>query len=273
MHCERRAAWSGLLEKLRLEVLECPAAGVAATGAPCRWPRIDGAGHGLPRLAATSPCALPASATEQEFAANYSLHSLPIGVLTALAAPESPVSVEGLLEGGGELRRAADGTLSGQARLSSATGALSQGSGQDAMANRLPGFRARDESVTRNRASRGCTARSSIRVCSKVRSTSRCARVIRRWSARPASSFATSHRWRGGFRNWRRCVAVAHCPPMSAAPSAIRAWHSRVQARDLDAEVPLLGLHLKEGNVTATLRPDGSLEASGPSARETARYA
>ena len=36
-----------------------------------------------------------------------------------------------------------------------------------------------------------------------------------------------------------------------------------LQARDLDAEVPLLGLHLKEGNVTATLRPDGSLEASG----------
>ena len=36
-----------------------------------------------------------------------------------------------------------------------------------------------------------------------------------------------------------------------------------LQARDLDAEVPLLGLHLKNGNVTATLRPDGSLEASG----------
>ena len=92
---ERRAAWSGLLEKLRLEVSNVPPLALTATGAPCRRSRIADARHGLPRLAATSPCAWPASGPAQEFAANYSLRSLPIGVLMALAAPESPVAVEG----------------------------------------------------------------------------------------------------------------------------------------------------------------------------------
>ena len=149
---ERRAAWSGLLEKLRLEVSNVPP---LALRQPARL------AVGSTSIALDTAClargdiamCVAGKRTGQEITANYSLHSMPIGVLMALAAPESSVSVEGLLEGGGELRRAADGTLSGQARLSAATGALSQGSGKDAMTNRLPGFRARDESVARNRAS------------------------------------------------------------------------------------------------------------------------
>ena len=125
-----RSAWSGIIESLRLDVEKVP---TLALEKPARV-AIGRDSMSLDMACLTggdiSLCAA-ASRASDVFSANYSIRALPLGVIAALAAPNAGVAVEGLLEGGGELRHAADGTLSGQASLVSASGALSQGDGDE----------------------------------------------------------------------------------------------------------------------------------------------
>ncbi|HET9475474.1 MAG TPA: translocation/assembly module TamB domain-containing protein [Steroidobacteraceae bacterium] len=258
---ERRAAWSGLLEKLRLEVSNVTP---LALRQPARLTVSRAA------VALDTACleggdiaiCVAGKQSGQEIAANYSLRSLPIGVITALAAPQSPVSVEGLLKGSGELRRAADGTLSGQARLSSAKGALSQGSGEEALRIAYQDF-ALEANLSRE------TGQARLRgtlVDQGVLDGSLNIAVLER-DPSLAGKASLELRDLAPLAWWVPQLAQMRGSGSLSASVSGTVGEPRVaftlQARDLDAEVPLLGLHLKNGNVTATLRPDGSLEASG----------
>ena len=258
---ERRNAWSGLLENLRLEVPQVPPLAL-------RQPARVAVGRGS--LALDTACleggdiaiCLAGKQTGQQFAANYSLRSLPIGVLTALAAPQSPVLVEGLLEGNGELHRGADGTLSGQARLSSATGAFTQGSEADALR-----IDYRDFSLEANLSRESGQARlhgtlvdqgvleGSLAIAVRERDPSLAGKAsIELRDLAPLAWFVPQLAQMRGSGALSAQVSGTVADPRVAFT---------LQARDLDAEVPLLGLHLQEGNVTATLEADGSLKAEG----------
>lgn len=61
--------------------------------------------------------------------ATYSLQHVPLSLANALAPGALPVAVDGTLEGEGHIARSAQGTLSGEARLSSPAGKISQPAG------------------------------------------------------------------------------------------------------------------------------------------------
>jgi translocation and assembly module TamB len=51
---------------------------------------------------------------------------LPLGLIAALAAPELPLRIEAVIEGNGDIRRTPDGALFGQAHVSSVSGRVSE---------------------------------------------------------------------------------------------------------------------------------------------------
>jgi len=257
----RRATWSGLLEKLRLEVAKVPP---LALRQPARL------AVGRTSIALDTACldggdiaiCVAGKQGGQEFAANYSVRSLPIAVLTALAAPESPVFIEGLLEGDGELRRAVDGTLSGQARLGSSTGAFSQGDDKDALR-----IAYKDFVLQANLSRETAEARLHGTLVDQGVLDGSLSIAVRENDPSLAGKASLELRDLSPLAWWVPQLAQLHGSGALSASVSGTVGDPRVaftlQARDLDAEVPLLGLHLKEGNVTATVRPDGSLEASG----------
>ncbi|HEY1284312.1 MAG TPA: translocation/assembly module TamB domain-containing protein [Steroidobacteraceae bacterium] len=60
-----------------------------------------------------------------ELHARYRLEHLPLGLIAALAVPDLPMRIEAVIEGDGNLRRAPDGALFGEAQITSASGRVS----------------------------------------------------------------------------------------------------------------------------------------------------
>ncbi|MCE5232754.1 MAG: translocation/assembly module TamB domain-containing protein [Mizugakiibacter sp.] len=120
----RNAAWSGTLAALRLEPTGLPAWTLQQ---PAQLGWRDGAASlsqlclaaGEPRLCVSGQRDARGTAR-----ANYSLTRMPIALLAALAAPDAPLRIDGTLDGSGELRRDANGALSGRAGLRSAAGGV-----------------------------------------------------------------------------------------------------------------------------------------------------
>jgi translocation and assembly module TamB len=121
-----RGTWSGTLEDFSLEVEQLPRlrlqAPVQATFAP---PTFDvselcvaGADVGL--------CASGRRERSGAVEAQYAIRHLPLSLLARLAMPDRPLSVAGTIEGGGNVRRAANGSYSGAGRLSSTAGHIAQ---------------------------------------------------------------------------------------------------------------------------------------------------
>ena len=61
--------------------------------------------------------------------ATYSLQHVPLALANALVPGALPLDIDGLLEGSGDVQRSAQGKLSGQARLSSPSGKVAQAAG------------------------------------------------------------------------------------------------------------------------------------------------
>ncbi|MEO8011958.1 MAG: translocation/assembly module TamB domain-containing protein [Dokdonella sp.] len=72
------------------------------------------------------------SSTDGSVAGRYTLEHLPLRLVMRLAAPESPVRLRGEINGQGDIQRSADGTLRGNATLTSSEGrALYTGGGNE----------------------------------------------------------------------------------------------------------------------------------------------
>ena len=256
-----RAAWSGVIESLRLEVEKVP---TLALQEPARLAIArDSVSLGMACLSGgdIALCAAVSHANDV-FTANYSIRALPLGVIAAVAAPKAGVALEGLLEGSGELRRAADGTLTGKASLGSASGALSQGNGNESL--RLA---YRDFKLEANLASGSGIARLhgtlidqgeldgslSVGVGEKDPSLNGKASLELKDLA-PLAWWVPQLAKLQGKGNLSAEIGGTVAAPRVAFT---------VTARDIDTEVPLLGLHLRDGNISAKLKPDGAFEAEG----------
>jgi translocation and assembly module TamB len=77
-----------------------------------------------------SACVAAKMEESGELNASYKLEHLPLGLIAALAMPELPVDIEAVIEGTGDFRRSPDGALFGQAHLTSASGRVSEAGAQ-----------------------------------------------------------------------------------------------------------------------------------------------
>jgi translocation and assembly module TamB len=196
------------------------------------------------------------------FVANYSIEALPLQLITALTAPGSKVAVEGLLAGSGDLSRAPDGTFGGRATLLSASGALTQGQGDQALRLAYRDFKL-DADLARGAGRAELHAvlvdqgelngRLDIGVGEKDPSLAGQASVGLRDLAPLAWWVPQLAQMRGSAH-----VDVEVGGTVSAPRVAFT-----LRGTGLDAEVPLLGVHLREGNFSAALRPERGFEAEG----------
>jgi translocation and assembly module TamB len=73
-----------------------------------------------------SACIAAAQDESGELNAKYTLEHLPLGLVAALAMPDLPLRIEAVIEGNGDIRRTKEGTLFGEAHVSSASGRVSE---------------------------------------------------------------------------------------------------------------------------------------------------
>jgi translocation and assembly module TamB len=260
-----RQAWNGQLEQLKVDLADVPPLALAR---PVRL--------GLSRqsIALDSTC-LTGGEIEvcaglrsdgHAFAANYSVRALPLELLTTLAAPQSTLEVEGLLEGRGEISRAANGSFSGRATLVSGGGALVQSLEKHPRSQALRvdyrDFRL-DADLT--------PGAGHVRVHSVLVDQGELdgSLAIGVGAADPPLDGKASIALRdlAPLGWWLPQLAkVEGSAQMEAAiGGTVQAPRVALTLRGtgLDAEVPLLGLHLREGNVTARAQADGGFEADG----------
>jgi translocation and assembly module TamB len=71
-----------------------------------------------------SACVTASQNAAGELNGKYRLEHLPLGLIAALAVPEMPLRIEAVIEGDGSIRRAPDGELFGDARITSTSGRI-----------------------------------------------------------------------------------------------------------------------------------------------------
>ena len=121
-----RGTWSGTLQEWSLDVEQVP---------PLRLQAPVQATFGAKTFDVSEICVagvdvgLCASGRRERngaIEAQYAIQHLPLALLARLAIPDRRIAVAGTIEGGGSLRRNADGRYSGAGRLSSAAGHVAQ---------------------------------------------------------------------------------------------------------------------------------------------------
>jgi translocation and assembly module TamB len=116
--------WHGNLSALSLKAKEIPTLSLQHPAAL----RYAGGAFDLSELClgaeASRLCASAAQDATGKVQAKFSIAHLPLTTIARVASPDAPLKLDGELAGDGELSRAADGTLGGHARLSSASGSI-----------------------------------------------------------------------------------------------------------------------------------------------------
>jgi len=256
-----RRSWSGTLGELALDVAQVPSLKLAE---PARIAVArDSFELGNTCLAGGDiALCVGAQRDPRSFAANYSVRALPLSVLVALAAPKAEVTVEGTFEGKGDLRRTNDGTLTGQATLNSSTGSVAQRGDQKALVLEYRDFGV-DLELTRE------AARATLRGELPRQGELEGAITLAVAESDPAlggratlklRDLAPLAIWVPQLANLKGSGEVA--AEMGGTLGTPRVGVT-VRATGLDAEVPMLGVHLREGNFNARLTPEGAFEADG----------
>ncbi len=256
-----RDAWTGQVQDLRLDIDKVPPlslqqpVNLSVARDSLSLDRACLAGGDMSLCAAVH--------RRQEVAGiDYSIRALPLNLIKALAAPESAATLEGLLDGAGELRRAADGTLSGQGSLTSAKGLLAQEASDDSVRLEYRDFR-----LEANLSREIGVAKLHGTLVSQGELDGELNIAVREADPSLKGKASLELRDLAPLGWWVPQLAKlqgkgklsAEVGGTVAAPQVA----FTVAASDIDTEVPLLGLHLREGNFTAHLRHDGSFDATG----------
>jgi translocation and assembly module TamB len=172
------------------------------------------------------------------------------------------LALEGALDGGGNLRRGADGRISGHATINSPAGAFAESKGNDAVRLEYRDFgvemelasdvaRARLHAVLPKQGELTgtltlATAQADPGLSGNASLKLRDLAPLGWWLPQLASL-------RGGGELGAEFAGTLAAPRMTF----------RVRGTGLDAEVPMLGLHLRDGSVDAGIKPGGEFEAQG----------
>jgi translocation and assembly module TamB len=256
-----RRRWSGTLHELALTVARVPPLKLAEPAGLAISRDSFELGNACLAGGTIALCA-GARRDPRSFSANYSVRALPLGVLVALVSPEAEVSVEGSFEGQGDLRRASDGTYTGRATLVSSAGSLAQRGNEKAVMLEYRDFGV-DLDLTPQAARaqlRGTLPRQGeldgiVTLAVAERDPTLAGRAALR--LRDLAPLAI---WVPQLANFRGSGEVV--AEMGGTLQAPRVAVS-ARATGLDAEVPMLGVHLREGSFDAKLTPDGGFDANG----------
>ena len=257
----QKSAWSGTIDRLNLSVAPVPP---LALDEPARLvvARSDfELGNTCLAGGEISLCA-GVRRDGGEITANYSIRALPLGMLASLAAPDANLAVDGKLEGSGDLRRTANGVITGRAALGSPSGALAQGAAADAVR-----LEYRDFGIDLELTPAVANARLRGELLKQGPLTGRFSMDVAQ--ADPALSGDASVKlrdlaplgwWAPQLANLRGSGEVA--AQLSGTVATPRIAFT-VRGTGLDAEVPVLGIHLREGQIDASLEPAGAFQAQG----------
>lgn len=116
--------WRGTLERLQLAAENVPRIALAQ---PAEIAFVDGAitvGRSCLRGDGIALCVAAEGRPEGPLQASYELDDLPLALVAALAAPELPFELEGTVAGRGTVRREADGALFGDLFIASPAGGV-----------------------------------------------------------------------------------------------------------------------------------------------------
>jgi translocation and assembly module TamB len=253
-------AWSGTLDRLRIEIAKVPSLESTQPSRLHVTREYFDLGNTCLSGGEISLCA-GVRRDAHALRANYSIRALPLAVVMALAAPRATLSVAGSFTGVGELQRAADGGLSGRASLGSAAG-----SWQTANSRALV-LEYRDFGIELEVA--GAVARATLRGVLPRQGDLQGAVTLRLAAKDPVLEGRAALRlqdvaplavWVPQLANLRGSAEVtAELAGTLRAPRLGLA----LRATGLDAEIPLLGVHLEKGSLDARLRPDGAFDARG----------
>ncbi len=125
------ARWTGTLDTLKLDLAGAPPLALESK-VPLEFAQ-DAFDAGKTCLSGGDirVCAAGRGSAAGDFTANYSLRALPLALLVQVAQPGHDLSIEGHIDGDGDVTRTRDGAISGKATLTSASGSVEQ-SGQAA---------------------------------------------------------------------------------------------------------------------------------------------
>jgi translocation and assembly module TamB len=118
--------WSGSVDRLTLAVMGLEPVSLREPALVSWSPNAFSVSESCLTGDQLSACAAAARSESGELSASYRLERLPLGLVLAIAAPQLPVHVEAIIEGEGDIRRTAEGAFFGQARIASPTGRVSQ---------------------------------------------------------------------------------------------------------------------------------------------------
>ena len=123
---EGKDGWAGTFEQLDLEAVGVSPVALREPVKVSYNPRSFSVSQSCLAGEQISACVTAAQNEQGEITANYALEHLPLGLVAALAAPSLPVRIEAVIEGNGNIRRAPEGALFGEAHLSSTSGRISE---------------------------------------------------------------------------------------------------------------------------------------------------
>lgn len=256
-------AWSGVLQRLRLEPQGVPAVALLE---PARLRFAEGAfsvsdsclaGDGA-RL-----CLAAEGRPDGALQARYALEELPLALLAALGAPDLPFTLAGTLDGRGEIRREPNGALYGQALITSAAGGVDDPA--DETEELLRYEKLRIEAALAGDTAQ-LTARALLGAGGELEAR---ARLTELRTAAPAIE--------GSGR-----IVIPDLQPLGALAPQLAGLTGRAEASatvggtlpepqlagelrgsGIGAEIPELGIQLREGTLEGALEPDGRIALAG----------
>lgn len=216
-------------------------------------------------------CAQGRTNADGSLQATYSLADVPLALANVFASGESPLRFAGALEGRGDVRRTAQGALSGQAVIGSASGSVSrhvvevEGEAPD---EAQTVFTWRDLRVAASFDGPNARATVSAQVLDKGSISGEAAiRGLGEDAAPLAGRLSATLPDLAPFAVFAPQVANVHGRADARFELAGTLQAPRVSgevtARELAADVPAVGLHLKNGELTARPTPSNEIAFAG----------
>jgi translocation and assembly module TamB len=259
----RGAGWAGTVQELSLAAKDAPRLGLRE---PVRA-SIDGTRFSVSESCLAGRdvaiCAEGAGDTRGEMRGRYTIENLPLALVRVLAAPEMPLALGGALQGTGTVRRAADGALYGNAEISSPEGRVMQLEIAEEPLLTWQDVRltARLDGDTANGALQGALGGGG--------------RLDAQASAAGLNSAAPRMKGRAEIVIGDLRSVEVFTPQLAAVKGRVEARGSfdgtpdsfgiaaEARVREFAAELPALGLKLRDGNFDASMQPASGARFSG----------
>lgn len=262
----REGTWSASLNTLMLDVERAAHLTLAEPSRITYAPESTTVTQTCLRDGQIQLCVAGEARQSGELQAQYSLRDVPLALANALA-PSLPVALEGTLQGNGDVRRDADGTLHGHASISSTGGQLAQrldeaGAEKQVLlryadlriAATLAGAQAQTSVQTRLDDRGQLEGALSVSGLSEAVSPIQGRLTVSLPTLAPIALFVPQLANLSGSVDSQLTIAGTVQEPRLAG---------HVRANDIAADVPMLGLELRNGQLEALPREDGSVRIAG----------